>query len=182
MKMLKVENGANLPESRPAPLAEQLDISASHLIFGYLSHSCYSETAMAFLSHWLGTSTNRPALESSLCPSELFAMRTMDYRRRLRSLFQDGRIAEALQYLEEFFPQILSSSNRGAPSGTVGDTDGWLRFQILCQQFVEMVRVGDASSALEFTESTLSPLAQGRSRLINHLQVRRVVDKQRVRL
>ena len=148
-----------------SPATEVLDVSAAHLIFGHLTQYCYADTAAAFLAQWLGPS------KDSLTAQEAFAAQTLEYRRNLRVLLLDGKIAEAIAYVEEFFPQLLGRDMTDGDSGDDDGDDGCLRFRLLCQQFVEMVRRGDSTAALEFTETTLAPMAQNRPRLLSHLQV-----------
>lgn len=176
------------------PTTDTLDISAAHLIFGYLTQNCYGEAASAFLSQWLGphaaaaaatttavATTTSGKVENSqrLLPLELFALQTLQYRQRLLSLLLEGKISEAIEYIEQFFPQILHDDNMQDDDD--GDDDGvdtggkvgtsWLKFRLLCQHFVEMVRRGDSTAALEFTEAKLAPMAQNRPLLLQHLQV-----------
>jgi hypothetical protein len=161
MKMLKVDSAALMSSDGPSsPAAEVLDISAAHLVFGYLTQHCFAETAAAFLAQWMGPNNE------SLSQEETFAAKTLDYRRTLRVLLLDGKVAEAIAYIEEFFPHLLGGDMMDGE-----EDDGCLRFRLLCQQFVEMVRRGDSTAALEFTESTLAPMAQNRPRLLAHLQV-----------
>ncbi|PJF16633.1 hypothetical protein PSACC_03538 [Paramicrosporidium saccamoebae] len=148
---------------------EKIDLSAAHLIFSYLAHHCYYETAEAFLAQWLG-----PAKET-LSKAELLAAQTLQYRSHLKNLILDGRLAEALQYMGEFFPQLLGVDMQDGIDSNE-DVDGCLlRFKLLCQQFVEMVRGGESTTALEFIESSITPLVQNRPMLKKHLEVRPVV-------
>lgn len=197
--MLRVETapGGPLESAVASPDSECLEISAAHLVFNYLCHSCYGGTALAFLTQWKGGAasslmvsqqraretgtklpmiperetvpsssspppSSSPSLSSS--PAESFSLRSLECRGQLRLLIREGRIGEAMTYIDKFFPQLLLSQT--------DDTGGWLRFQLLCQQFVELVRLGDSTGALEFMEASLTPLSVGQPKLIEHLQVR----------
>jgi hypothetical protein len=173
MKMLKVdiplENSGNITNIA----SETIDLSAAHLIFSYLAHHCYSETATAFLAQWLGSVKESSA---ALSAPEILAAQTLQFRSHLRALLVDGRISEAIQYMEEFFPHLLGADDamndgNGSGNGNGGSEDGsLLRFKLLCQQFVEMVRHGDSTLALEFIETTLTPLASNRPVLMKLLE------------
>lgn len=207
--MLKVETapGGTLETVPSSPDSECLEISAAHLVFNYLCHNCYGETALAFLSQWKGggvassqlmsqsstgepggklsmtseqepvpltssspPSRSPPILSSPASPSETsplgsFSLRSLECRGQLRHLIREGRIGEAMAYIDKFFPQLLLSSSQTDGTGS------WLRFQLLCQQFIELVRLGDSTGALEFMETSLTPLSTGQPKLIEHLQV-----------
>lgn len=174
MKLAKVEsttgdsseNGSRLP-------SDILDVSAAHLVFGYLAHHGYLSTAMAFLTQWLGNNNvmdnknNTSSLGEHLSPVELRALQTLEYRQHVTKLIGEGRMLEGIQYIEEYFPHIISPD--GMRDGEDVDPE-WLRFTLLCQHFVETVRVGSATDALQFTEDVLNPLAMGKPRLLSHLQ------------
>lgn len=185
--MLKVETapGWNLEPAPASPDSEGLEISAAHLVFNYLCHNCYGETALAFLSQWKGGMADSLAVSqqqtgdgggklamiperesasaSPSSPSGSFSLRSLECRGQLRHLLREGRIGEAMEYIDKFFPQLLLPQADG--------TGGWLRFQLLCQQFVELVRLGDSTGALEFMEASLTPLSTGQPKLVGHLQV-----------
>lgn len=214
MKLLKVGNSSTMGNaaddsaSIPPPTADQLDLAAAHLVFNYLAQHCYTESATAFLSQWLGErEKNGSSGEGSdsinavsgpeardlgsaglqcahrLSAQEGFAARSLEYRRQVQGLIIDGRIAEALQYLEEYFPNVLGGIARmedgmeameeasGGGGEDAAAAAGTLRFELLCQQFVEMIRRGEFSEALEFTEVTLSPMAHNNPGLQAKLQV-----------
>lgn len=183
MKLLKVEATISLENSKTAlsKSMPELDISAAHLIYDFLAHNCYSASATAFLSQWqsggnaAGGSDGADApptdkySDEALTEKERLLNCTLEYRTQVKSLILAGRIGESILYLEEFFPQLFS------PSQTMSDghsavNNGELRFYLLCQQFVEMIRQGDATGALEFTETHLTPLAQTAGNLLTHLQ------------
>lgn len=178
MKMLKVEPsdaGQHL-EPHASPTDGCLDTAAAHLVFSYLTQHCYADTAAAFMAQWLGVGGTHGAAEhkdvagKQPISGDSFPVQTLEYRRHLRALLLDGRVADALHYLEEFFPQVISCDMQdGADDGCLSLS---LRFRLLCQQFVEMVRAADSTAALDFTESTLAPMAHQRPRLLAHLQVR----------
>lgn len=159
--MLKVETVPEVPEKAATPPNEFLDLTAAHLIFGYLTHNCYAESASSFLSQWLGPSAD---LSASLPAEHYHLLQSLEYRKHVRQLIIDGRIAEAIRYLEEFFPQVLSDMQ------DVGE-EGWLKFRLLCQHFFELVREGQAEAALEFIDSSLTPFVNTRSKLRDYLQV-----------
>lgn len=203
MKLLKVDgmsgvgdvNNSNAPI--PLPTADQLDLAAAHLVFNYLAQHCFAESATAFLSQWLGErggDSNRTKEDSvngrgqlvthsashRLSSQEEFAARSLEYRRHAQGLIIDGRIAEAIEYLDEYFPNILGGTQMEdattASAVATAASEGYenacnLRFELLCQQFVEMIRRGDFSNALEFTEITLSPMAHNNPALQARLQV-----------
>lgn len=167
MKLLKVDGAVPMSENASSsPLPETLDLCAAHLVFDYLTQNCYAGTASAFLAQWLGS--QKEAHASVLSPAEMFATQTLEYRRHVRDLILNGSIAEAIQYLEEYFPQVLSHAMQDGPQGDEAES---LKFFLLCQQFVEMIRRGDSTAALEFTDTTLTPLAQLKPSLLTHLQV-----------
>lgn len=168
MKLPKVDSAMPTPESTSTKaLAETFELCAAHLVFDYLTHNCYSETAKAFLAQWVGS--QKEAHKSILSPAEMFASQTLEYRRHAQDLILNGRMAEALQYLEEYFPQVLGHTMQDGPQEEHSES---LKFFLLCQQFVEMIRRGDSTAALEFTDTTLTPLAQTKPELLAHLQVR----------
>lgn len=136
-------------------IENELDQAIPHLIFSYLTHYGYGQSAQSFLSQWTKGRT-----ESPLTDEEKFSSSTLDHRSQLRKMIGDGHISEAIAFVEEFFPQIFAGS------------DGCLlKFKLQCQQFIEMVRCGDSVNALEYTETTLSPMAQQDSRFLAPLQV-----------
>lgn len=136
-------------------IENELDQAIPHLIFSYLTHYGYGQSAQSFLSQW-----EKGRAESPLTNEEKFSSSTLDYRSQLRKMIGDGHISEAIAFVEEFFPQIFAGS------------DGCLlKFKLQCQQFIEMVRCGDSVNALEYTETTLSPMAQQDSRFLAPLQV-----------
>jgi len=161
MKMLKVETAPEVPEKVATPPNEFLDLTAAHLIFDYLAHNCYAESASSFLSQWLGPSAD---LSASLPVEHHHLLQSLECRKQVRRLIVDGRIAEAIRYLEEFFPQVLGDMQ------DVGE-EGWLKFRLLCQHFFELVREGQAETALEFIDSSLTPLVNTRPKLRDYLQV-----------
>lgn len=221
--MLKVETNSGAIEKTPTPTSDCLDLAAAHLIFNYLAHHCYTETATSFLAHCSflslledpqnvpqdsqgdqssktkannkissisanGNLDHRPtppslttsSPSSQRRPSPAFLIKSMECRQQARKLVIDGRIAEALTYLDEFFPQLFlpsplfgGNTEGGNPNALVEaeDPSTMLRFRLLCQQFVEMIRVGDASGALDFLENSLNPWARTNARLQLYLQV-----------
>lgn len=80
----------------------------------------------------------------------------------LSGLIRDGRIEEAINYIEEFFPQILSSDD-----GIMNT----LKFALNCQVFVEMVARGATAQALSFAEGVLAPASSYDIECESQLQV-----------
>lgn len=267
MKLLKVEQGSvhshlnsspssSFPHNQSNNDMNRLDMSAAHLIFSYLTHHCYPETAAAFTAQWIGADKCAEALSNAsqegntihlmklglnvqdklfskaitggciLTEEEKFAAHTLEYRLQLRNMIIDGKIMDAIKYIDEYFPQIfmtghaihggITTTTTTAAAATaitatslptipestmtssamevdesstsmstltptlssIGNTNTtmtlwngtWLRFRLLCQHFIEMVKGGDSTGALEFTESALTPLAQSNPRFMAHLQ------------
>lgn len=167
MKLLKVEAGSignvNM-EPKDIPTTSSLDITAAQLVLGYLSHHCYAETARAFQAHWIDQDAER----GSTSNLQSFSLQSLDFRHYMINLIMDGKIGEAIDYLNEYFPQVLGDGMSDDPASE-GQTR--LKFHLLRQQFIEMVRKGDAKLALDFTESTLAPLAHTHPAMLSHLQV-----------
>ena len=83
----------------------------------------------------------------------------------------DGRIDEAVQYINEFFPQAFFASSSASPSSSVSEAmsfssttstsdPGSLQFALHCQWFVELIGAGRAAEALAFAESHLAPVSK----------------------
>lgn len=189
MKLLKVEATVSFenPKETNSKSMPELDISAAHLIYDFLAHNCYSASATAFLSQWQSganpvnnnNNNNNNTVEALpnnrrndqvLTEKERLLNCTLEYRTQVKGLILAGRIGESILYLEEFFPQLFTPSSQTMSDGHLIAKNGELRFYLLCQQFVEMIRQGDATGALEFTETHLTPLAQTSGDLLTHLQ------------
>lgn len=157
-------NDDSLGNNYPIAIENDLDQAVPHLVFSYLTHYGYGQTAQSFLSQWEKVKINDLTIE------ERFSLSSLDHRSQLRRLISEGKISEAINFIEEFFSQIFLPSKEGIDPLYVDDGP-MLKFKLQCQQFIEMVRSGDSVNALEFTESTLSPLAQQDSRFLIPLQV-----------
>ena len=136
-------------------MAEAAPADIGSIIFAHLTHNCYGETARAFLAQW---KSNEAELETH----QRFALDSLECRKELARLITEGRIQEALRYGEQFFPQVFcdeeNASNRR------------LRFRLMTQHFVELVRLGSTCEALDYTESVLTDLAQRDPENLAHLQ------------
>lgn len=180
MKLLRVDpNNIDGSGRETHPLHNgEVEIACASLVFSYLTQHCYAESAAAFLRY-----TNNGGGTTTGTMEESMALRTLEYRRHLGALVVDGKIDEALAYIEEYFPAILSPAHSDLTASTIDNMSDappvsadewesgvWLRFRLHTQQFIEMVRQGRAAEALDFTEAILSPMAEGRPRLSAYLQ------------
>lgn len=166
------------------------------IIFSYFAHNCYGETAKAFLNQWKKpkvcsvSENNQPDHAGESCndnnrdqkdermddgsnhrgvhvngANELegsFALTSLDCRKHLACLICDGHLEEALNYGAQFFPHIFCDDSDPA--------NRWLRFRLMTQHFVELVRRGESIQALDYTEGILAPLAQNDPKHLAHLQ------------
>ena len=113
-----------------------------HLILNYFLYNCHHLAAVAFMNEWLG-SDNRATFEVY----QSLEWKSLDYRSRLADLIRNGRIGEAIAYIEQFFPAILE------------DLNDQLMFSLLCQQFIELVRIKQHEEAMRFAGERLSQMA-----------------------
>jgi hypothetical protein len=75
------------------------------------------------------------------------------------TLVRKGAIEEALQLIRSTFPQLL-------------DKHPEVRFKLLCQRFIELIRQRKKEEALLFAQKEWSPHAKDDTLLSNELQVR----------
>lgn len=128
---------------------------APKLILNYLIYHCHQHTAAAFVKEW---SSDPKACEVVYNSPE---WRSLDYRSSmircllyiivgLSELIRSGKMEDSLEYIDEFFPNIVQSHD---------GLENPLRYAMQCQQFVEMIKKGDTAGALQYAEQTLAPVS-----------------------
>mmetsp|Transcript_11992 Transcript_11992/g.43791 ORF Transcript_11992/g.43791 Transcript_11992/m.43791 type:complete len:433 (+) Transcript_11992:318-1616(+) len=103
------------------------------------------------------------SLSSASGASKLAQMRSglaLDQRGRVRQLLLEGKIDQAIEFLDHEFPGVLTNED-----GSSSSTMAFLQ----CQKFVELVRVGELDNALEYARKMLVHL-RDRASEQEHLQ------------
>ncbi|KAJ1921405.1 hypothetical protein H4219_000722 [Mycoemilia scoparia] len=78
-------------------------------------------------------------------------------RMRIRFCIQDGKIMEAIRYINEVNPELL-------------ETDPRLFFRLQQQHLIELIRAGNIEDALEFAQDELSPHGEENPELLKELE------------
>lgn len=142
----------NIVASQPTGQPSKFSEAAPELIWSYLCYHGYGEAASKFLRDWQGG-------EPKLNTRHQLSYRTLSIRSTVSRLLADGDICECLAYLEEQLPDLLNHSLD-------------IRFALLRQHFVELVRLGKPTEALEWAESRLAPIVGKQPAFANSLHVK----------
>lgn len=125
------------------------------LIYDYLVHHCFSNTAQTLAMKDNKAFTDPDAMDvdtsSSSYTPESYSSTTLAYRKQLRGLILSGtharlklgNILESIEFIKNQFPFLLSQQS---PSYVM------VRFLLKCQHFIELVRV-HSPAALEYAQS-----------------------------
>jgi hypothetical protein len=138
--------------------------SINTLIYDYLIHNCFGETADSF-KHSSGDLKQLKKIDSmDLDKSDLFednqmeidqepvhsiANKTLDTRKKLRDFILAGSIVEAIDFCDLIFPNLLLYE------GNTKSRD--VLFALRCQQFIECIKTS-APEALQFAQKGFKPL------------------------
>jgi hypothetical protein len=136
--------------AEPVWETQNVDAQATQLlVYDYLVHECYPETAKAFAKACQlsvdrdgDTSMGDSNIPHASVYSKQSAILTLDARRKIVSLVSSGKIQEAIKQTQQAFPDALAGR-------TPGGTD--LSFELACQHFIELVRMS-AGDALNFAQ------------------------------
>ncbi|KAJ3258715.1 hypothetical protein HK103_003309 [Boothiomyces macroporosus] len=110
------------------------------MIYDYLVHSCFSETAAAFGSACQLINNDMEVDLSSQDPTS-----SLEPRKIMSTMIRNGEIKEAVAFCNENFPGLLG--NKTPESNEIN-------FILTCQQFIEYAR-NDASKALMYAQTEL---------------------------
>jgi len=102
------------------------------LVLSYLLHHCYVDTAQAFIE-----ACNLQEEGKRLCIA-------VQQRKDILNLVQMGKIEEAIGLIHSAFPQLLNKNPE-------------VRFKLLCQRFIELIRQRKKEEALIFAQKEWSP-------------------------
>jgi len=143
---LMMEGGQDKVEEK---LYEHIEIDPSDvqsLILTYLIHHCYADTAQAFIE-----ACNIDAQEGKRL------MNGIHERSQILSLVRQGQVEKALALTDKLFPELLAKRPN-------------VRFKLLCQQFIELIRHRKKEEALDFAQKEWSPYAVEESAFSEELQ------------
>ncbi|KAJ3322220.1 hypothetical protein HDV06_003280 [Boothiomyces sp. JEL0866] len=113
------------------------------MIYDYLVHSCFSETAAAFGSACQLVNNDMDIDLSSQDPTS-----SLEPRKAISTMVRKGEIKEAVSFCNENFPGLLG--NKTPESNEIN-------FILTCQQFIEYAR-SDASKALMYAQTVFSSI------------------------
>lgn len=141
--------------------SESLPLSVTHsVVRNFLQFYGYKDTLDAF-DH---SGDREPGPSSSLSlangsSSQHSAVSfAIDHRKALRQLIRKGEVDAAMLKISELYPQISK------------DQKSFVNFLLSCQKFIELVRVGTLSVAVEYARTTLSQLQGTSNAQDSHLQ------------
>ncbi|KAI8895455.1 CTLH/CRA C-terminal to lish motif domain-containing protein [Globomyces pollinis-pini] len=136
------------------------------IIYDYLVHNCYSETATSFGAAC--KMDDKPVVsDSSSINSESMdidchetASASLSLRKECRQLILQGKIRDAIVFCHSQMPGLLAAVT---PEATQ------VRFVLQCQQFIEYVR-SNSPQALEFAQNELGSFANENQQFAETLQ------------
>ncbi|XP_078171358.1 lisH and RanBPM domains containing protein [Carex rostrata] len=105
------------------------DDDVRNIVWSYLVHNCYKETANAFLSTAGIKNSSEPMLD-------------MDTRKLILQHVQEGKVLDAIEMTEQLAPKLLESNMD-------------LHFDLLTLHFIDLIRTRKCGEALEFGQKKL---------------------------
>jgi hypothetical protein len=156
--------------------------SINTLIYDYLIHNCFGETADSFKnSNGVvqqfkkndSMDLDKSDLEDSQMeidqePVHSIAKKTLDTRKKLRDFILDGSIVEAIDFCDLIFPNLLLND------GNTKSRD--VLFALRCQQFIECIKTS-APKALQFAQKGFKQLIKNSDSLLQSIIYIRILFK-----
>lgn len=134
------------------------------LILEYLVRSCHKKTAIAFAAV-VGKELDTGGLPLAL---DEVTLDRLDRRAVVFGLMHQGKILDALSAADDLL--LAHAEAEKCDATKISELAPALYFDLVRQQFVELVRQGSAEDALQFAQTVLAPLARYSEAKLDALQ------------